>query len=94
MKCVQCYELFGGIALKIHTFSFFSKGNYFAAHCNMKMAFSCIMQSVCFKQQLLGIFFIRRYFASKVKQGSQTKGDVRSIPINPFFSKGNENKLT
>ena len=22
MKCVQCYELFGGIALKIHTFSF------------------------------------------------------------------------
>ena len=24
MKGVQCYELFGGIALKIHTFSFFS----------------------------------------------------------------------
>ena len=24
MKDVQCYELFGGIALKIHTFSFFS----------------------------------------------------------------------
>ena len=23
MKGVQCYELFGGIALKIHTFSFF-----------------------------------------------------------------------
>ena len=25
MKGVQCYELFGGIALKIHTFSFFIK---------------------------------------------------------------------
>ena len=24
MKGVQCYELFGGIALKINTFSFFS----------------------------------------------------------------------
>ena len=24
MKGVQCFELFGGIALKIHTFSFFS----------------------------------------------------------------------
>ena len=24
MKGVQCYELFGGIALKNHTFSFFS----------------------------------------------------------------------
>ena len=24
MKGVQCYELFGGIALKIHTFSVFS----------------------------------------------------------------------
>ena len=24
MKGVQCYDLFGGIALKIHTFSFFS----------------------------------------------------------------------
>ena len=24
MKGVQCYELFGGIALKIHTFSFFN----------------------------------------------------------------------
>ena len=24
MKGVQCYELFGGIALKIHTFSLFS----------------------------------------------------------------------
>ena len=23
VKGVQCYELFGGIALKIHTFSFF-----------------------------------------------------------------------
>ena len=27
MKGVQCYELFGGIALKIHTFSFFSFSN-------------------------------------------------------------------
>ena len=26
MKGVQCYELFGGIALKIHTFSFFFIG--------------------------------------------------------------------
>ena len=27
MKDVQCYELFGGIALKNHTFSFFSFSN-------------------------------------------------------------------
>ena len=34
MKGVQCYELFGGIALKNHTFSFFYlvfKAWYFAA---------------------------------------------------------------
>ena len=29
MKDVQCYELFGGIALKIHTFSF----SFFTAAC-------------------------------------------------------------
>ena len=28
MKGVQCYELFGGIELKIHTFSFFSFSMY------------------------------------------------------------------
>ena len=27
MKGVQCYELFGGISLKIHTFSFFIKND-------------------------------------------------------------------
>ena len=31
MKGVQCYELFGGIALKNHTFSFFFKPSLFVA---------------------------------------------------------------
>ena len=29
MKGVQCYELFGGIALKNHTFSFFFSFSFF-----------------------------------------------------------------
>ena len=38
MKGVQCYELFGGIALKIHTFSFFSfLKNVFKCHGDRKI---------------------------------------------------------
>ena len=32
MKDVQCYELFGGIALKNHAFSFFMSGEFHRDH--------------------------------------------------------------
>ena len=38
MKGVQCYELFGGIALKIHTFSFFS----FSMPTLLSACFECV----------------------------------------------------
>ena len=38
MKGVQCYELFGGIALKIHTFSF---------HFHYLMLFAALTNAVC-----------------------------------------------
>ena len=52
MKGVQCYELLGGIALKIHTFSF----SYFAV-------FLIICASIFFAL-LTQFVLINNYFAS------------------------------
>ena len=45
MKGVQCYELFGGIALKIHTFSFF---------------FSFLRETQCIKSILENVSFVKK----------------------------------
>ena len=43
MKGVQCYELFGGIALKIHTFSFFIFSFAYNAHKSIMVHFLSII---------------------------------------------------
>ena len=48
MKGVQCYELFGGIALKIHTFSFFFS---FCVTCS---AVSCL-------SEIIGAYIVPAY---------------------------------
>ena len=42
MKGVQCYELFGGIALKNHTFSFFLRGNPLTRYRSICMQLFCV----------------------------------------------------
>ena len=69
MKDVQCYELFGGIALKIHTFSFF--------HFHYLMLFTCIMlflplifaNAFCFHSLIIKIIIMvifKRYFSGEL----------------------------
>ena len=50
MKDVQCYELFGGIALKIHTFSFFIFSLTSGELINLPLEFSLI--STKYRQNL------------------------------------------
>ena len=58
MKGVQCYELFGGIALKNHTFSFFiSLYNAVYSAC-LLMLFAAITNAVCLNNAISSSFFI------------------------------------
>ena len=45
MKGVQCYELFGGIALKIHTFSFYI--SFFLLMSTVDSIFSIVIFYIC-----------------------------------------------
>ena len=48
MKGVQCYELFGGIALKNHTFSFFSfSKDHFPSKCSIE----CIISQCIYREE-------------------------------------------
>ena len=51
MKGVQCYELFGGIALKIHTFSFFS---FFIKLLFIYIYIYYTLVLVCFTEERIG----------------------------------------
>ena len=51
MKGVQCYELFGGIALKNHTFSFFIS-------VNEELKTICSFLSVLFSREYIAIHMI------------------------------------
>ena len=58
MKGVQCYELFRGIALKIHTFSFFSFSIYIKYEGNHWK----IKHALCFsKKESLEVLYIKDY---------------------------------
>ena len=54
MKGVQCYELFGGIALKIHTFSFFFISTVF--HCQVLEYRVGQIETATFTNQEVGVF--------------------------------------
>ena len=51
MKGVQCYELFGGIALKMHTFSFFF-------HFHVMLAYLMLFAALCHAVCLYNAFFL------------------------------------
>ena len=69
MKGVQCYELFGGIALKIHSFSF----HFFI--CIMHSAFNLFVfpNSMFTSLSLFFLFFIFFYFLLK---GYELSGEI------------------
>ena len=73
MKGVQCYELFGGIALKIHTFSF-----------SFSLIMSCFLQyinSVRFLKFNRSIVFIFKENVNKVNKVISCIGDADIIII-------------
>ena len=62
MKGVQCYELFGGIALEIHTFSFhFSISSYIV---NSSIFLSRIEEIFSFNLAIICILFGKVVFVS------------------------------
>ena len=71
MKGVQCYELFGGIALKIHTFSFSFSFHFFI--CIMHSAFNVLVfpnsmfTPLLFFVLFFFIFFYERAMSSPEK---------------------------
>ena len=56
MKGVQCYELFGGIALKIHTFSFFISFHFVSYFCQYLAIMSLRDNSLVFVLFLLCVY--------------------------------------
>ena len=69
MKDVQCYELFGGIALKNHAFSFFQFPfiSFHVLICIMHCAFNLLVFPNSMFTPLLLLFFIERAMCSPEK---------------------------